>query len=255
MKQLVLSLFPGIDMLGRGFEAAGFCVVRGPDLITGGDIRDFSAPPGRFDGVVGGSPCPDFSSARRAPPTGEGLAMMAEFHRLVVEASTSWWLLENVPAAPSLAIDGYSFQRLDLDARDFGSRQRRLRHFQFGHRAGLVLAMDRPTVRRGGEATCVASEINRPARRDWATFCELQGLPRSFDLPSFTLTAKYQAVGNGVHLAVAQAVAQAVARAADPADVRLCRCGCARPVTGKQLSAGVACRKRLERARDASITG
>jgi hypothetical protein len=30
---LVLSLFPGIDLFGRGFEAAGFCVVRGPDLI------------------------------------------------------------------------------------------------------------------------------------------------------------------------------------------------------------------------------
>lgn len=24
--QLVLSLFPGIDLLGRGFEAEGFCV-------------------------------------------------------------------------------------------------------------------------------------------------------------------------------------------------------------------------------------
>lgn len=41
MQQLVLSLFPGIDLLGRGFEAEGFYVVRGPDLIYGGDIRAF----------------------------------------------------------------------------------------------------------------------------------------------------------------------------------------------------------------------
>lgn len=30
---LVLSLFPGIGLLDRGFEDLGFCVVRGPDLI------------------------------------------------------------------------------------------------------------------------------------------------------------------------------------------------------------------------------
>jgi hypothetical protein len=65
---LVLSLFPGIDLLGRGFELEGFSIVRGPDLIFGGDVRTFSVPRGRFDGVIGGSPCPDFSRARRAPP-------------------------------------------------------------------------------------------------------------------------------------------------------------------------------------------
>jgi antitoxin component of MazEF toxin-antitoxin module len=35
---LVLSLFSGIDLLGRRFEAEGFCVVRGLDIIWGGDI-------------------------------------------------------------------------------------------------------------------------------------------------------------------------------------------------------------------------
>jgi hypothetical protein len=33
MNGLVLSLFPGIDLLGHGFELEGFCVVRGPDVI------------------------------------------------------------------------------------------------------------------------------------------------------------------------------------------------------------------------------
>ena len=54
--QIVLSLFPNIGLLDKGFEQAGFCVVRGPDLLFGGDIYDFHAPPGKFDGVMGGRP-------------------------------------------------------------------------------------------------------------------------------------------------------------------------------------------------------
>ena len=32
-RELILSIFPGADLLGRGFEADGFCVVRRPDRI------------------------------------------------------------------------------------------------------------------------------------------------------------------------------------------------------------------------------
>ena len=34
----MLSLFPGIGLLDMAFEEEGFCVVRGPDLLWGGDI-------------------------------------------------------------------------------------------------------------------------------------------------------------------------------------------------------------------------
>src|SRR6476659_2456796 len=54
---LVLSLFPGIGLLDMAFESEGFCVVRGPDLLWGGDVRSFHVPYGRFDGVIGGPPC------------------------------------------------------------------------------------------------------------------------------------------------------------------------------------------------------
>lgn len=54
--QVVLSLFPGIDLLGRGFEESGFCVVRGPDLVWGGDVRRFHVPAGRFARVHGEVP-------------------------------------------------------------------------------------------------------------------------------------------------------------------------------------------------------
>jgi len=33
MNRLVLSIFPGIDILGKGFEEEGYCVVRGPDRL------------------------------------------------------------------------------------------------------------------------------------------------------------------------------------------------------------------------------
>lgn len=55
--QLVLSLFPGIGLLDMAFEEEGFCVVRGPDLLWGGNIRKFRPPPNKFDGVIGGPHC------------------------------------------------------------------------------------------------------------------------------------------------------------------------------------------------------
>lgn len=50
---LVLSLFPGIGLLDMAFEAEGFCVVRGPDVLWGGDIRTFHPPADVFEGVSG----------------------------------------------------------------------------------------------------------------------------------------------------------------------------------------------------------
>ena len=42
---LVLSVFPGIDLLGRAFEEQEYCVVRGPDLLWGGVKRRDKANP------------------------------------------------------------------------------------------------------------------------------------------------------------------------------------------------------------------
>jgi site-specific DNA-cytosine methylase len=72
MSELVLSLFPGIGLLDRAFEDAGFCVVRGPDLLWGGDVGRFHPPAGRFDGVIGGPPCQMFSTMRHVNPAAQG---------------------------------------------------------------------------------------------------------------------------------------------------------------------------------------
>jgi DNA (cytosine-5)-methyltransferase 1 len=254
--KLVLSIFPGIDLLGRGFEAEGFCVVRGPDLLWGGDIRNFHPPLELFDGVIGGSPCQDFSRARRAPPTGYGLAMLEEFKRVVADALPDWWLLENVPTVPSIAISGYTVQRFDLNARECGLAQSRLRHFQFGSLYGLVLVPERRAPPTGkAEPICLATEGRSKARRDWAKFCELQGLPSDFSLPIMSIAARYAAVGNGVPVNMARVIARAVTAAyARTEPIRLCACMCGRVVTGTQVAATDACRKRLERRRRDSAT-
>lgn len=253
--QLILSLFPGIDLFGRGFEAEGYCVVRAPDLIFGGDIRNFHAPDGHFNGVIGGSPCQDFSKLRRSPPTGYGLEMLKEFTRLIDETRPQWFLLENVPTVPDITVNGYTVQRLDLNARECGAKQNRPRHFQFGSSTGRVIVPGRAKPATGQsqiEPCATATEGKNKTRRSWSDFCELQGLPRDFDLPSFTLTAKYRAVGNGVHIAVARTLARAIQDSYTRTDtIQLCACNCGRPVTGKQIMATPACRKRMQKRRDA----
>jgi DNA (cytosine-5)-methyltransferase 1 len=249
--QLVLSLFPGIDLFGRGFESEGFSVVRGPDPIFGGDVREFHAPAGRFDGVIGGPPCQDFSRARRSAPTGQGEKLLAEFSRVVQEAAPVWWLMENVPGVPDLHIPGYSHQRLDVNARECGLKQNRHRHFQWGHIDGWVITPERGERGDEVEPCCLASEGAKIGRRDWSTFCQLQGLPESFDLPSFTLSARYRAVGNGVPVPMAALMARAVLAARPLAGFTICACGCGRMVVGQATYAGPACRKRAQRKREA----
>lgn len=141
---LVLSLFPGIGMLDRAFEQHEFCVVRGPDLIWGGDIRTFHPPAGKFDGVIGGPPCQTFSSlanlvrARGYEPRFGNL--IPEFERCIAEAEPAWFLMENVPAAPEPVVAGYAVHSFLLDnawlpsENGFGEEQRRRRRFSFGVR-------------------------------------------------------------------------------------------------------------------------
>lgn len=252
---LVLSLFPGIDLLGRGFEAEGYCIVRGPDPLWGGDIRAFQPPAGRFDGLVGGSPCQDFSKLRRTPPTGEGLELLGEFVRCVEAARPAWFLLENVPGVPDIHPEGYHVQRFDLRANECGLSQQRLRHFQFGSVDGRVLVLRRGERAPVTERCAVATEGSQVGRRGWVEFCAAQGLP-PLALPALTLSARYEAVGNGVPVPMARFIARSIREAVPAGSVALCVCGCGRPLSGRQVAATAACRKRMERRRrDAAAPG
>lgn len=258
---LVLSLFPGIDLLGRGFELEGFCVVRGPDLVWGGDIKQFSPPGGKFSGVIGGPPCQNFSTANASRDPAAGMVLVREFIRCVAAAAPDWFVMENTPGVPRIEVAGFKMQRFTLNAGECGGRQRRNRVFQFGSRDGTCLICDRGDTPENLEPTCLAGEGSHPvrkswgrvqARRSWNEFCELQGLPGNFELPGMSVSARYRAVGNGVPVYMARVIARAVRNRQQSRHVTLCACGCGRGVTVKQIGhvcATVACRKRLERQR------
>ncbi len=258
---LVLSLFPGIGLLCRGFEDAGFCVVRGPDKLWGGDVRKFHPPDGHITGIIGGPPCQNFCTANRKRDAATGMELVLQFLRVVVEAQPEWWLMENVPGSPDLETfnvqrSTFNIQRFTLDASHVGSDQHRLRKFHFGYRPGsreLVIPRAGQSQPGLSQPTCMGSEARRAGRRSWEEFCRLQGLPEGFDLPGFTVAGKYTAVGNGVPYPMALALATAIRnrdRAVTPH--RVCACGCGRFVTGREVTSEASCRKREQRRRDAS---
>lgn len=150
--ELVLSLFPGLGLLDRAFEELGACVVRGPDVLWGGDIRRFSPPAGVFHGVIGGPPCQAFSRlAALVRHNGYKTRfgnLIPEFERCVAEAEPQWWLMENVPGAPVPAVAGYRVVHGVLNNRWFvdtgvvGAEQNRQRRISVGTRHGRALIWD-----------------------------------------------------------------------------------------------------------------
>jgi DNA (cytosine-5)-methyltransferase 1 len=143
---LILSLFPGIGLLDMAFEQEGFCVVRGPDVLWGGDIRTFHPSAGVFDGVIGGPPCQVFSRlvhlgrARGHVPRFDNL--IPEFERCVSEAQPRWFLMENLATAPRPLVQGFVVQAETWNNRYFGGEQHRVRAVSFGSRDGQRLCPD-----------------------------------------------------------------------------------------------------------------
>jgi DNA (cytosine-5)-methyltransferase 1 len=123
-------------MLDHGFECEGFTVVRGPDPLWGGDVRRFTPPSGRFDGIVGGDPCQSHSKlahlvrAKGLEPSFPDLT--SEFARIVLEAQPRWFLRENVPQATDIQVPGFHVTSFVLDNCWLGEVQRRKRRFWFG---------------------------------------------------------------------------------------------------------------------------
>jgi DNA (cytosine-5)-methyltransferase 1 len=237
---LILSLFPGaIDMQGRALEELGYCVVRGPDKLWGGDIATFHPPRGVFAGVIGGDPCQTHMrlaqlnrALGRAPKWPD---LTGEFCRCVGEAEPPWWLRENVPDAPDPIVDGYIVQKLHLNNRWVGGVQSRDRYFWFGSRTGLrilpeIVALEELEYESaiiGGHGGGLAKDghgydktaksvekMQRDALRSIARRCELQGLPADFlDHAPWTIDAKRSVLANAPPLALCRAIAVAVDRA------------------------------------------
>lgn len=231
MSQLVLSLFPGIGLLDMAFEEEGFCVVRGPDLLWGGDIRNFYPPAGRFDGVIGGPPCQAFSPL--ANLSGEHENLIPEFGRVVSQACPMWFLMENVRQAPTPCVDGYAVHCQLLNNRHLGEEQNRVRRFSFGTRDGRRLHFETAalnafewkaavTAAHGGERRTHFNKGTggRIQRYSVAEALALQGLPSDFfnrykPCSPLTKYGQLKVLANGVPLPMGRAVARAVKKALD----------------------------------------
>lgn len=245
--RLVLSLFPGLGLLDRAFEEEGFCVVRGPDLLGGGDVHRFRSMPGKFDGIIGAPPCQRFSSLANvviAVHGEEALApdLIPEFERIVGESQPGWFLMENVERAPVPNVPGFVVRSERLNNRHVGGEQNRLRRFSFGTRDGkrLRIATEvfepidfKPavTTNSGGRRAKVVRDDNgrvrgkqgdsdhhRMRRRPLEEMAADQGIDAEWlsqlvEHGAFTTTALRTGIGNGVPLPLGRAVARAVREA------------------------------------------
>ncbi len=244
--ELVLSLFPGLDLLGHAFTEQGFSVVRGPDPLYNSRIEDFHIPRSSVTGIIAGPPCQDFSKARRCKPSGHGLRMLAELLRVVDEARPEWVLIENVPQIPDVMHPDYSHQRLDIADCECGGTQLRRRHIQFLSTCGHIIRPERE--RRRHRHAAILTAATAASSHTYAEICRRQGFAGPVTLPGWSREAKVRAVGNGVPLCIGRALAIAVSQRSGP-DRHDCVCGCGRRITPPALQAGPACRKRMERRR------
>lgn len=128
--QLVLSICPGGDLLGRPFQEKGFCVVRGPDAIHGGDTRHFlNVPRGAFNGLIGGPPCQEFSQARPDNTEATSVNLIPYFLQLREHLQPQWAIMENVVQAQVAVPDDIDY--VTLRDWDCGGRTNRIRRFWF----------------------------------------------------------------------------------------------------------------------------
>lgn len=217
---LVLSLFPGIGLLDQAFEEEGFTVVRGPDLLWGGDVRNFHPPADVFDGVIGGPPCQRFSglgNVNRARWGDDSVMpdMIPEFERVVREALPRWFLMENVPGAYEPQVAEYEVVSRICNNRWCGGEQSRERRFSFGHWMELrPFHIEGVALEPAGYVPTVIStgQNGKGGNRASVEFmARAQGLdPARFENSPFTTTELRRAIANGVPLPMGRAVARAV---------------------------------------------
>ena len=185
-------------------------------------MRKFHPPSGRFDGVIGGPPCQKFSGLNNLA-LARGVVfvnLIPEFERCVGEAGPSWFVMENVRAAPLPKTPGFELHAQIINNRWLGEDQNRERRITFGTRDGRKLhlrpaALESPrwehavTSAHAGERR-VRSK-GRIARYTVPRALELQGLPPDFFAKSpLTQQGKLKVIAQGVPLPMGRAIARGV---------------------------------------------
>ena len=251
--KIVVSLFPGLGFFDRAFEAVGFTVVRGPDVIWGGDVRTYRLPAGVFEGVIGGPPCQPFSPlVHMVRHNGHEPAhpnLIPQYERLVGEGQPRWFVMEESRFAPLPVVPGYQVHAQILNNRWLGEAQNRVRRISFGTRDGRPLriqpvaleafeyhyavtsqAYEVPVARGGGgkPKPRARKDSARPQFRvgdalGWAEgarrltigeMLERQGYaPDLLDECPLTAEGKRKAIGNAVPRAMGEAIARGICTA------------------------------------------
>lgn len=225
MSELVLSLFPGIGLLDMAFEEAGFCIVRGPDLLWGGQVKTFHPPAGKFAGIIGGPPCQVHSQASEIVGSAKE-DLIPEFVRVVDEAKPEWIVMENVPQAiESTAIpEAWSVTKLrDWDVGGFTSRIRCFWSWPFmllvpprahGDPQHSVMAS---TYKRGKSTSQYCADKGfLPGDLPIKEYARLQGadvIGEALERHKSSRAFAVHVLGNGVPLAMGRAIAAAVKNA------------------------------------------
>lgn len=219
MNNLVLSIFPGIDLLGRAFEEEGFQIFRGPDILWGGDIRDFHPPEGLFDGVIGGAPCQVKSQLSKLGNV-RAVDLLDEFIRVVKEAKPDWVVMENVRGYlnhPDIPADWFPVKLRDWDCGGFTFRFR----IFWVYPSNLIFT---PPKRDGRPQYSVLAyswkghdsqnkEMRMHSNLSIKQAAELQGFPE-LAKPLEKMGKEYAVslLGNGVPKAMGQYIARAIKR-------------------------------------------
>ena len=226
--RFVLSTFPGCGNLDRGFIATGYQVVACGDPLFGQPGLDqLTPPPDVFEGIIGGPPCLPWAATRRGHQH-EFPNLIPLFERTVAKAQPTWFLMENVPAAPVPDVPGYDVQHTLIYAEELGSPQRRPRRFSFGSRTGRCLILW-PSGERGRyKYTIVPGEggsIHRPnanrATQTGAPYLSTKEMAEAFGMPAgwqplaLSRWGRRVAIGQSVPVQVATAIAACVRTAVE----------------------------------------
>jgi DNA (cytosine-5)-methyltransferase 1 len=219
--RLVLSLFPGLGLLDRAFEAEGFTIVRGPDAIWGGDARSFHVEPGIFDGVIGGPPCQKHSTASAIAGT-TNVDLIPEFARVVDEAKPRWITMENVLGARHAGTIPAAWNPTILRDWDCGGLTARRRMFWTWpflvlappRRAGQPSLSVMATTWKRGKSTSqyVTDKGFLPGDLPTIEYGRLQGHPEvaaALEAHRFSKASIVTLLGNGVPMAMGRHVARA----------------------------------------------
>ena len=165
----ILDLFSGIGGFSLGLERAGmkttaFCEIEPhcqrvlaknwPTIPVHENIKDIDCEKfkGSIDLVCGGFPCQDISIAgKNAGIGGEKSGLWTEFKRVINEVRPKYAIIENVAALlgrglnvvlKDLAEIGYDATWTTLDAKYFGTPNRRRRVYIFAVRDGIPADCD-----------------------------------------------------------------------------------------------------------------